>query len=199
LGIPNLDTKYLPLHVIISLKERISQIENIGALILFGSVIRGEASPKSDIDIMVVPLRQEKLRKLKEEVLKHLKEIEEEYKLETSFSLILYTGKEDPYFIWEILSTGVVIYIQPEIVIQSIQSVKPYALISYSYSGLEDNVKKRVQRFIFESKKGLQIDRKNKMEYFAPGVLILTLEKSKLITKYFDEHHMKYTLMKIWR
>ena len=199
LGIPDLDTKYLPPHVIISLKERISEIENIGALILFGSVVRGEASPKSDIDIMVVPIKQERLKALKERVMKLLKEIEDENKLVASFSLILYTGKEDPYFIWETISDGVILYIKPELVIPSIQSVKPYALISYTYSSLKDNDKKRVQRYIFESKKGLKIDKNNKMEYIGPGVLLIPLEKSKIVTKFFDEIHVNYSLMKIWR
>ena len=199
LGMPNLDTKYLPPHVLISLKERISEIENIGALILFGSVVRGEASPKSDIDIMVVPIKQERLKALKERVMKLLKEIEDENKLVASFSLILYTGKEDPYFIWETISDGVILYIKPELVIPSIQSVKPYALISYTYSGLKDNDKKRVQRYIFESKKGLKIDKNNKMEYIGPGVLLIPLEKSKIVTKFFDEIHINYSLMKIWR
>jgi len=199
LGIPNLNTEYLQPHVIISIKERIAKVKNIGAVILFGSVVRGEASPKSDIDIMVVPLKQEKIKALKIQVMKLLKKIEGEYKLKASFSLIIYTTNEDPYFIWETISDGIVLYIKPEIVIQSIQSAKPYALISYSYSGLENSYKKRVQRYIFESKNGLQIDRANKMEYIAPGVLLLPLEKSKSIIKFFDELHLKYSLIKVWR
>ena len=82
---------------------------------------------------------------------------------------------------------------------QSIHGIKPHALISYSYSGLNNNDKKKVQRFIFESKKGLQIDKDNKMVYISPGVLLLELEKSKIVTKFFDEIHLKYSLMKIWR
>jgi predicted nucleotidyltransferase len=199
LGIPKLNSEYLPLHVIISIKERIAQIENIGAVILFGSVVRGEASPRSDIDIMIVPLKQEKIKALKVQIMKLLKEIEDEHKLEASFSLLIYTGNEDPYFIWETISDGIVLYIKPEIVIQSIQSVKPYALISYSYSGLKENDKKRAQRYIFESKKGLQIDRDNKLEYIAPGVILLPLENSKSIIRFFDELHLRYSLIKVWR
>jgi predicted nucleotidyltransferase len=199
LGIPKLDVKYLPPHVIIQLKEKCAEIKEIGAVILFGSLVRGEGSPKSDIDIMVVPLKQEQLESLKEKIMKLLREIEVENRLEASFSLIIYTSNEDPYFLWETISDGVVIYIKPELVLQSIKSVKPYTLISYSYSGLNNNIKKKVQRFIFESKNGLQIDRNNKMEYIAPGVLLFPLEKSKSIIKFFDDIHMKYSLIKIWK
>jgi len=199
LGIPQLNAEYLPPHVIISLKERIAAIEDVGAAVLYGSIVRGEASPKSDIDILIVPLTKKNEKKLKKQVMRILHKIEDEFKLGVSFSLMIYTGKEDPYFIWEAIKDGVVIFIRPEMVFDSNQNIKPYALISYSYVGLKNSDTKRVQRFLFESRNGMQIDRKNKMEYIAPGVILIPLEKSKSITKYFDDMHLNYLLLKIWR
>lgn len=199
LGMPNLDTEYLHPHVVISLKERIAKVNDVGALIIFGSIVRGEASPKSDIDVMVVPLKKKVTKTLKKQVSKILKEIEDEHRLKVSFSLVIPTGNEDPYFMWETLKDGVVVYIKPEMAIHSIGKVKPYALISYSYASLKENDKKKVQRFLFESKKGVQIDKDNKMEYIAPSVILLPLEKSKYVTEFFDKMHLKYSLMKIWR
>ena len=128
-----------------------------------------------------------------------LKEIEEEYKLENSFSLMIYTGEEDSYFLWEMIKDGVVLYSKPEMAIHSIQDIMPYALISYTYRGLKGNDKKRIQRFLFESRKGALIDRNNKMKYIAPGVILLPLEKSKRVTQFFDASHLTYSLIKIWR
>ncbi len=199
LGMPKLNTEFLQPHVIISLKERIAKVANVGALILYGSIIRGEASPKSDIDLMVVPLKNKNIKTLKKQVMKIAKEIEDEFRLEASFSIMIYTGEEDPYFVWEAVKDGVAIYIKPEMAIHSIQNVKPYSLVSYSFTGLKDSEKKRIQRFLFESKKGVQIDRSNKMEYIAPGVLVLPLEKSKHVIEFFDKMHLQYSLMKIWR
>jgi predicted nucleotidyltransferase len=199
LGMPKLNTEFLQPHVIISLKERIAKVANVGALILYGSIVRGEASPKSDIDLMVVPLKNKNTKTLKKQVMKIVKEIEDEFKLKASFSIIIYTGTEDPYFVWEVVKDGIAIYIKPEMAISSIQNVKPYSLISYSFAGLKDSEKKRIQRFLFESKKGVQIDRSNKMEYIAPGVIVLPLEKSKHVIEFFDEMHLQYSLMKIWR
>lgn len=199
LGIPQLNAEYLPPHVIISLKEKIAAVEDVGAAVLYGSIVRGEASPKSDIDIMIVPLKKKDEKALKKRVMRILHKIEDEFKLEVSFSLMIYSGKEDPYFIWEAIKDGVVIYIRPEMVIDSNKNIKPYALISYSYVGLKNSDTKRVQRFLFESQKGMQIDRNNKIEYIAPGVILLSLEKSKHITKLFDEMRLNYSLLKIWR
>lgn len=198
LGLPKLDTKYLPIHILIALKDQLAKITGIGAVILFGSIVRGEASPKSDIDIMVIPAQLDQIKTLKERVGKILNYIEVEYKLAASFSLIIYTGQEDPYFLWETVKDGAVIYITPELVTQAPQSIKPYAVISYSYLGLSENEKKRVSRFIFESKSGLQLDRSNRMEYIAPGVLLLTLERSKMVTDFFDDLNVKYSMIKVW-
>lgn len=198
LGTPRLDTKYLPPHVIISLKERIAKVEEVGALILYGSIVRGEASPKSDIDILIVPVKKEETETLKVQLMEILKGIEEEYKLENSFSLMIYTGEEDSYFLWEMIKDGVVLYSKPEMAIHSVQDIMPYALISYTYRGLKENDKKRIQRFLFESKKGASIDRNNKMEYIAPGVILLPLGKSKRVTQFFDASHLTYSLIKLW-
>jgi len=199
LGMPKLNTEYLQPHVIISLKERMVKINDVGALILYGSIVRGEASPNSDIDVMVVPLKKKNVKNLKKRVSKILKEIEDEYRLKVSFSLMIPTGREDPYFMWEALKDGVVVFIRPELAFDSIGNVKPYALISYSYLGLKENNKKKVQRFLFESKKGIQIDKSNKMEYIGSGVILLSLKRSKKATEFFDQMHLQYSLMKIWR
>jgi predicted nucleotidyltransferase len=199
MGMPKLNTDLLPPHVVISLKELIAKVNDVGALIIFGSIVRGEASLKSDIDVMVVPLKKKISKNLKKRVSKILKEIEDEHRLKVSFSLIVPTGREDPYFMWETLKEGVVVYIKPEAAIHSIGNVKPYALISYSYTGLKENDKKKVQRFLFESKKGVRIDKDNKMEYIAASVILLSLEKSEYVTEFFDNIHLQYSLMKIWR
>jgi predicted nucleotidyltransferase len=199
LGMPKLNTDLMPPHVVIALKERAAKIEGIGAVILYGSIVRGEASLKSDIDVMVVPVRKKSIKILKKRLVKILDEIEDDYKLKVSFSLMIPSGKEDPYFMWETLKDGVVVFVRPEMAVQSIASLKPYALVSYSYTGLKENAKKKVQRFLFESKKGLQIDKHNKMEYIAPGVMVLPQERSKHVTEFFDGMHLQYSLMKIWR
>ncbi len=199
LGIPDLDTRYLPPHVLITMKEQLSKIDEVGAIILFGSVVRGESSPKSDIDLAIIPTTKETNKNFERKITDILNNIEKKYNMETSFSLIIYTGEEDSYFIWEMMKDGIVIYSKPEMAIKSIQNLKPYGLISYTYSGLKETEKKRIQRFLFESKNGIKVNRKNKMEYIAPGVILLSADKLKKTIKFFEEHKLKHSLIKIWR
>lgn len=199
LGMPKLDSKYLRPHVIVALKDKLSKVTGIGAVILYGSIIRGEASPKSDIDIMIIPLKNADPSELKNKVTNILHKIESEYDLQNNFSPVFFTGEEDSYFIWEVGKDGVVIYIRPEMVLAPTTNISPYALISYSFTGLDDATKKKTQRFLFKSKSGVKIDMNNKLEYIAPGVLLLPLEKVDQITDFFESNNVKYSLAKVWR
>ena len=199
LGIPHLDTRYLPPHVIIALREHIAEIEDVGAVILYGSMVRGEASPKSDIDIMVIPIKKDDPDVLRQKLMGIFRRIEDEYNLQPSFSLLIYSGEEDPYFIWETIKDGVVLYCKPEITIQAPENIIPYALISYTYTGLKEKEKKQIRRHLFSSKKSPMIDKNNKMEYIAPGVLLLPLNKAKQVTELFETMNIKYSLLKVWR
>ena len=199
LGLPNLDSRYFPPHVIVALKERFSEVADIGAVILFGSIVRGDASPKSDIDIMIVPMKDADIQMLNKEVSRILRSVETAHDLQINFSPIIYTGDEDSYFLWEAVKDGSVLFVRPEMVVSPAANISPYALISYSFSGLNDQIKKKVQRFLFESKYGANINMKNRMVYIAPGVILIALEKSKEIISLFESNNVNYTLVKLWK
>ena len=199
LGLPNLDSRYLPPHVIVTLKERLSEVADIGAVIIFGSIVRGDASAKSDIDIMIVPMKDSDHKLLNEEVARILRSIETAHGLQINFSPIIYTGEEDSYFLWEAVKDGSVLFARPEMVVSPAANLVPYALISYSFSGLSTQIKKKAQRFLFESKYGANIDMNNRMVYIAPGVILIALEKSKDIISFFESNRVNYTLAKLWK
>ena len=163
LGLPNLDSRYFPPHVIVALKERFSEVADIGAVILFGSIVRGDATSKSDIDIMIVPMKNVDIQMLNKEVSRILRSVETAHNLQINFSPITYSGDEDSYFLWEVVNDGSVLFIRPEMVVFPNNNMSPHALVSYSFTGLNAQTKKKVQRFLFKSKYGANIDKKNKM------------------------------------
>ena len=125
LGMPNLDSKFLPPHVIVTLKSKLSEIPGIGAVILYGSIIRGDASSKSDIDIMIIPMKDAEVTGLNNKVTDILRKIEMEYDLQVSFSLLIYTGEEDSYFLWEVANDGGVLFIRPEMIVAPTSNLSP--------------------------------------------------------------------------
>lgn len=198
IGIPDLNVEYIKPQVFLSLKERIHSVENLGALILYGSVVHGDVSSKSDIDLMAVPEKKNNIQELREELAIILRDIENVFDLELSFSLNVYEGNEDTYFLWELVNNGVVLFCKPGMLVQSIDGLKPFALLSYSFSGVMTKDKKKALRYLYESVSGLKIKKDNKMEYIGLGVIKLPLEKTKKVTKLFDELRIGYSLIKIW-
>jgi len=198
IGIPNLNVDYIKPQVFLSLKERIRSVENLGALILYGSMVHGDVSSKSDIDLMAIPEKNNNILELREQLALILRDIENVFDLELSFSLNVYDGKEDTYFLWELVNDGVVLFCKPGMLIHSFDGLKPYALLSYSFTGVVKKDKKKALRYLYESENGMKINKGNKMEYIGLGVIKLSLEKSKKVTALFDELRVEYSLIKIW-
>ena len=198
IGIPDLNVEYVKPQVFLSLKERIRSIENLGALILYGATVNGDVSSKSDIDLMAVPEKNDNIQELREQLGLILRDIENVFDLELSFSLNVYDGKEDTYFLWELVNDGVVLFCKPGMLVQSFDGLKPFALISYSFSGVLKKDKKRALRYLYESDRGLKINKDSKLEYIGPGVIKLPQDKTIKVTELFDELGIKYSFLKIW-
>ena len=128
LDVPNLSIEYLPPQVIIELKEQSRSITSLGALILYGSVVRGEASPKSDIDLLAIPMDINNNDSLNDALKRILFKIEKEFNMKISFSLSVFTGDEDSYYIWEAAKDGIVLFSRPELIIHTMKNIKPYIM-----------------------------------------------------------------------
>ncbi|MEM2870530.1 MAG: nucleotidyltransferase domain-containing protein [Thermoplasmata archaeon] len=199
LGIPLLDTRFVPPGALVELREKASGIEALGSLIIYGSVVRGEASPKSDIDLLAVPARRGVGGELERALTRVLRGIEKKHNLRLSFSLMVYSGKEDPHFLWEAVRDGAVLFCRPETALRGPATAQPVALVSYSLKGLGGAGRQRIRRFIFESKKGISVDRGNRQEYIAPGALLLSPEKARRLIAILDSLRVRYSLIKLWR
>lgn len=199
LGIPTLDTRYVPPGVLVDLRARLVDLKELGALIIYGSVVRGEASPKSDIDLLAVPAQKNGIDVMQRKLTAVLRYIEKAHRLKLGFSLMVYSGNEDSHFLWEAMQDGVVLFCRPGTAISGFANTQPVALISYTFKGVDGAGRQKLRRFIFESEKGVRIDRRNRQEYVAPGALLLSLERARLLTWMFDSMGVKYGLLKLWR
>jgi len=199
LGIPALDARYVPPGAIIDLRKSLADLKELGALIIYGSVVRGEASPKSDIDLLAVPARKKGVDVMQKRLAGILRQVEKAHRLKLGFSLMVYSGSEDSHFLWEAMQDGVVLFCRPGTAISGFANTQPVALISYTFKGIGGAGRQKLRRFIFESEKGIRIDRRNRQEYVAPGALLLSLERARLLTWMFDSMGVKYGLLKLWR
>ena len=180
-----------------------AEIPNLVAVILFGSVARGETSSKSDIDLLLIfdtaynpelGTEMDHARKLSTEVsLKH--------DLDHSFSFVLANKDElkdmDPDFFWNVAREGIILWGKPEDAIyrEPPSSLEPFLLINYSTSNMDPTLKRKLIRKLYTSKKRL-MDKET--ERIGPGVLFTSAEKFDKLMELFDSLKVPYSVRKIW-
>lgn len=189
--------KELIMEAVNSLKD----IENLQAVILFGSYAKGKETAASDIDLMIV-IDTEKPKELLPLVIKKLSTIDKEGKISPRVTNL---SDIDNEFLLDILRHGKILF-GKVILNERKMMLKPYRLIYYDISDLPPSKKVLISKRIH----GSQSIIKNK-KYSYKGIkgiygfevfgrsLVLVPEKSFEDFKIFlDSNNVKYKEKKIW-
>jgi predicted nucleotidyltransferase len=128
------------------LTELPNKIQTIQAIILFGSVARGQAREGSDVDICIVLKNESKKVTIEDQLLS----LEKKY--DTNINTILTTPQFkglDRQFIETILREGKVLSgTFPEVPIQRLE-LEPYEIIKYDLSALTHSEKMKIKRLLY--------------------------------------------------
>jgi len=198
--------------------QRAKEIPNLLSATLFGSVVSGDLSKKSDIDISLFfnTANNPELGVELKTALKIGSEIAKQYQLSHSFSFICTNlkgiGENEVDFLWNLGKEGVVIWQRENLFLKADLSkhLKPKVLISYSLKGLSVKDKSRVHRTLYGyqmktrirdkmyevAKEGLVSDDNRKL---GPGTVILTLNTWSKLEGIFEQLKVKYVKYKIWQ
>ncbi len=135
-------------EIVFEFVKSISDFEEVISIILFGSIVRGDAKTDSDIDFLVVVsnIKSEK------DILNKSKEIAN--KFDKKIQVIVKTKKLeglDPFMIESISSEGIILYGAPIKVKQKDLELEPYTLAVYSLIDLPQSEKMKFKRSIFGS------------------------------------------------
>lgn len=196
------------------LAHNLKEIQNLEAVFLFGSAVKGELHKKSDIDIFLMFNSPDRNPEIEEEGKKAQKiafKIENKYNLKNPFSFVFFNKGEsiDSDFLWEVVKDGITLYCKPEIIVGQEEFLKPAALISYTYGEIPQKDKMFVKRQLY----GYKVKKKYKnKEYIneregivskygkksGRATFIIEAKKTDEILELFDERKVKYSLTKIW-
>lgn len=188
---------------LIDFADNANKIPNLIGVILFGSVIPGEMSKKSDIDLLLVFDTNHDPETGKESEIAHsiASNISIKYDLLYPFSFIFLNKKNmndvESDFLWNVIKEGIVIWGKPQDILMKTPhpSLQPLMLIRYSLKDLNENDRRKILRWLYTSKKKLIGKSKEKL---GPGVLLIKAEKYEEIKKVFDKFRVKYSVKKIW-
>lgn len=129
-------------------KRKVDGISDVETIIVFGSVAKGEANARSDVDVCIV-----QSLKGTEELLDIILDIEKKYNrnINVVFTDKMLTGL-DRQFIETILREGLVVYgAIPQVSIQRLE-LEPYEIIRYDLRALSQSDKMKIRRLLFGTK-----------------------------------------------
>jgi len=172
-------------------------------IILFGSVVTGDMSKKSDIDILLIFDTEDdpETGKQARSVQKIASEISKKCDLRYPFSFVFINKRNieevESDFLWNVTNEGVVIWGKPNDILMKTPhpSLEPMILIRYSVKELNERNKRKLLRWLYTSKKSIIDESKEK---WGPGVLLIKAKKYDEIKNIFDDFKVKYSVKKFW-
>jgi len=174
-------------------------MERLCAIVLFGSMARGEEEKHSDIDVLLVFDEDSAESRLKEVV-----SLVTELKGHREIQPVLTNLRDmDVSFLQNVFKEGKVLWVNGEWVLKLL-SHRPYSIFSYDLSGLEPAKKTEVSRFLYGYRvtKSVRGDMKEYVyrgagESIGPAALVE--EKDSLrVKRFLEDMDVRYRERKIW-
>jgi len=183
--------------------ERADEIPNLLSVVLFGSVVKGDVSKKSDIDILLLfdADHNPELGKEAEIARKIASEISVKHDLKHPFSFTFVNQRSiedmDPDFLWNVVREGVLIWnrLEDEVMKEPHPFLEPMVLVKYTTRDLEEKNKRKLLRKLYSSKK--RLINKDK-ERLGQGVLLTSAAKFDELKDLLDAFGVSYSVKKIW-
>ncbi|MDI6821814.1 MAG: nucleotidyltransferase domain-containing protein [Actinomycetota bacterium] len=198
----------------------VSEAENIPHLIcavLFGSVLTGEISKKSDIDILLLFDTDHDPAIGKEAELSHqiASKILKKYDFPNSFSFVFVNisdiSETDSTFLWEVARSGIIIWApaRMELLRTPHAGLEPQVLVLYSMKGLKSKDKVALNRALFgyrvektikerkyiSQREGIVSKKGRKL---GPGAVLLPAQALEEIIKLLKARRAQFSYIKLW-
>jgi hypothetical protein len=190
-------------RILKKIAKELSQIEDVKAVILYGSLARGEYTSRSDIDLFILTTRKETQKHL------HNKIIELENKIGRNIQPTIRTltelQKTDTGLLQNIFQEGKILYLKEPSDIPSavLLEQKPYLIYSFQISGLAQKDKAKFNRQLYEQrKKGYKyrgLLQEIGGEKLSSGCIMVPYEQREKIEKFFRKFRVKFEQLKVWK
>ncbi|MEM1985328.1 MAG: nucleotidyltransferase domain-containing protein [Nitrososphaeria archaeon] len=183
-----------------NLVETISSIKEVLAIILFGSIARGDYDEYSDYDILVIFKDKESMWKNWDELFKRVGRLNLlVHCIPKSLEEFL---KSEPTFLNEIFRNGKLLYIKyPFQAYMRPLDLKPYKLITYNMSGLrqEDKMKFYYKLYGKNSSSNIGLVKKVGGIKVSEGCLLIPENSFEIIKEILNKFNVKFNVIEIYK
>lgn len=190
-------------RVLKKISKELSQIDDVRAIILYGSFARNEATSRSDIDLFVLTTDNKTTKEVQEKVIDLETDIDRN--IQPTVRTIKQLQKTDTGLLQNIFQEGKVIYLKEPAEIPSavLLKQKPHLIYSFQITNLAQKDKAKFNNSFYGRTK-------DKYDYpgflykiggekLSSGCVMIPYANKSEIDKYFKKHKVKFQLAKIWK
>ena len=178
-------------------------INDVRAIILYGSFARNEATSRSDIDLLILTSEKRTFKEVQNKVIKIESDIGRN--IQPTVRTLKELKKTDSGLLQNIFQEGKMLYLKEPTDIPSsmLLEQKPQLVYSFQLSKLSQNEKARFNNEFYGRKKGKYsykglLNEIGGQKLSAGCILVSHSEKQK-IEKFFKQFKVQFSQLKVWR
>lgn len=178
----------------------IKTVDGVIGVILFGSVARGEADEGSDIDLFVLFVDEDSMRRNEWEVTRR---VPSEVFAQIICACPSTLEKVNPVFLQSVLEDGLILYSQYPLIFKSrLMNATAFLIVRYSLEGLPQKVKQKLSYRLFGSEVGgrryFGLVEQGGGRHLGRGCLLIQKEKAEDILNALSECGVKYEIIETY-
>ena len=190
-------------RILKKIAKKLSGIEDVKAVILYGSLARGEFTSRSDIDLFILTTDDKTQKEVEDKVIELESAIGRN--IQPTIRTVAELQKTDTGLLQNIFQEGKVLYLKEPSDIPSaiLLQQKPFLIYSFQISSLPQKDKARFNRQLYEQTKK---DYKYKGllqeiggQKLSAGCVMVPHMQKETIEKFFRKFKVKFEQLKVWK
>ena len=190
-------------RILKKIAKELSKIEDVKAIILYGSLARGEFTSRSDVDLFILTTDYNTQKEIHDKVIELESEIGRN--IQPTIRTLAELQKTDTGLLQNIFQEGKILYLREPSDIPSaiLLQQKPYLIYSFQISSLPQKEKARFNRQLYEQTrkeykyKGLLQEIGG--QKLSAGCVMMPYEQKEKIEKFFKKFKVKFEQLKVWK
>jgi len=190
-------------RILKKIAKELSKVEDVKAVILYGSLARGEFTSRSDVDLFILTTEDKTQKEIHDKVIELESEIGRN--IQPTIRTIVELQKTDTGLLQNIFQEGKILYLREPSDIPSaiLLKQKPYLIYSFQISSLSQKDKARFNRQLYEqTRKGYNYKGLLKEiggQKLSAGCVMISYERKEKIEKFLKKFKVKFEQLKVWK
>jgi hypothetical protein len=190
-------------RILNKIARALSAIDDVKAVVLYGSFARGEYTSRSDIDLLILTTERRTAKSIQDRII----ELEQETgrNIQPTIRTIDELKRTDTGLLQNIFQEGKVLYLREAADIPSavLLQQKPCFIYTFQVSNLSQKEKVRFNRQFYEtSRKGYKykgVLQEIGGQKLSAGCVLVPYSEQKKVESFFRKFKVKFSQLKIWK